>query len=357
MKASTPRTSRLAAVANARRRQRKERLSVGSPMAHAITNAAYAEDTATVDGTATLGDKTASTYSEAEAEAGAESNNENVNQVNTIRTLPTDDESVSTWSHAQSTVSGFTDDSFGFTVSPKVKMPSTITSRARAPRNISIITEEVLSPQNTSNITFRDATSPNRRTVFSPRTPKMSGAKSFSSDSPRALKSKIDELTLERDRLRMDSQLFKRKLQVALEEKSAIAQEKEKEIADLMKSIGNLTVLIDETDHDHSKALTAAEHQVKRNSKTIKELEQELSNTVCQLNKLRGSYEMLKQANMTEASLMEQRLQSSTLRGETIQKKLEEELSQVTADRDELESKFDECMEELGRIQAQEEVR
>jgi SMC interacting uncharacterized protein involved in chromosome segregation len=185
----------------------------------------------------------------------------------------------------------------------------------------------------------------------------MSGAKSFSSDSPRALKSKIDELTLERDRLRMDSQLFKRKLQVALEEKSAIAQEKENEIADLMKSIGNLTVLIDETDHDHSKALTAAEHQVKRNSKTIKELEQELSNTVCQLNKLRRSYEMLKHANMTETSLMEQRLQSSTLREETILKKLEEELSQVTADRDELESKFDECMEELGRIQAQEEVR
>jgi hypothetical protein len=377
MKASTPRTSRLAAVANTRRRQRKERLSSGSPMAaqspmsknsplaseKPMTRQSPMTKKSVLSDEQTSIELSASSGSTTIITSGSNiENQENINQVNTIRTLPTDDESISTWSQAQSTVSGFTDDSFGFVSSPKPnKMPSTILSRSRKPAKISIITEEVLSPQNilspqdSSNVTFRNVASPNRG-VFSPRTPKRSGA-GFSEENPRSMMKRIDELTQERDRLRLDSNLFKRKLQEALESKSVVIQEKDDQIAELMKSIGNLTVLIDEADESHSKEMCDAMTESKSNSKTIKEMEQELSSTVCQLNKLRGSYEMLKQANATGTSLMEQKIHSSTVKAENTVKKLEEELLQAISERDELEGKFDECMDELGRIRVQEQVR
>ena len=74
---------------------------------------------------------------------------------------------------------------------------------------------------------------------------------------------------------------------------------------------------------------------------------------VCQLNKLQGPYEMLKNSYNGN---MEQRLQSCSLRAKSVQKKLEEVLGRVTEERDELEYKFDECMEELGRVQGVEQV-
>lgn len=385
MKASTPRPSRLAAVANARRRQRKEILSAGSPMASPIASpgtpmrdAAEGTDALTLHENSSLGSNTLGTidfdYSDTVESSTTTENenahNENVNQVNTISTLPTDDESISTWSQAQSTVSGFTDDSFGFVTSfsksQQGKMPTAITSRRKPP--ISIITEEVLSPSNkisTENTSNSKCAAATQRRVFSPRTPRMGNATprtnsanqpSSIQDNPRSIMLRIDELTQERDRFRIDSQLFKRKLQAALEEKSIVLAEKDTEIAELMKSIGNLTVLIDESDQSHNKELKEAQLQCKSNSKTIRELEQELSSTVCQLNKVRGSYEMLKQANTTETSLMEQRLQSCSLRGESVQKKLEEDIMRVAGERDEMEKKFDECMEELGRVQGVEQV-
>lgn len=258
MKASTPRTSRLAAVANARRRQRKERLSAGSPVAAAAPLSAkssavkQSKRSPLIVGTSARRNARAQTNEQPALQPAASSgstlatnpsntgNNENIDHSNTLQTLPTDDESISTWSQAQSTVSGVTDDSFGYHVHspPKAHMPTSITSK-RKPKNITVITEEVLSPSSNS-ITYR---SPR---VFSPRTPKMTN--SNLSQEPRSMMKLIDELTQERDRLRLDGDLYKRKLVQANEVKDVIVKKKDKEIARLMKSIGNLTVLIDEAD-------------------------------------------------------------------------------------------------------------
>jgi hypothetical protein len=278
------------------------------------------------------------------------SNNENIDHSNTIKTLPTDDESISTWSQAQSTVSGFTDDSFGFISTPKSRMPTSITSRSsRKPKNITVITEEVLSPSShnilspcaeSSNITFR-AASPR---VFSPRTPKMTNGSFSTEENDRIMMKRIDELTQERDRLRLDSNLFRRKLQEANNIKMAIVQEKDERIADLMKSIGNLTVLIDETEERNEKMLEGAAS----NSKSVREVEAELSDTVCQLNKLRGSYELLKQQVHSSK-------RSGTKADEEVEK-LEKELLQVILEKDEMAGKFDECMNELERYKKREDV-
>jgi chromosome segregation ATPase len=168
---------------------------------------------------------------------------------------------------------------------------------------------------------------------------------SFSTEeNDRIMMKRIDELTQERDRLRLDSNLFRRKLQEANNIKMAIVQEKDERIADLMKSIGNLTVLIDETEERNEKMLEGAAS----NSKSVREVEAELSDTVCQLNKLRGSYELLKQQVHSSK-------RSGTKADEEVEK-LEKELLQVILEKDEMAGKFDECMNELERYKEREDV-
>ena len=400
MKASTPRTSRLAAVANARRRQRKERLSGGSPMAAqspmamnspiaakspmskaspmsrqsplvvkspAVMRSPVARQSPARSNPAikkkeqtniVLSNSDPPTIATNPTDESNADNDENINHSNTLQTLPTDDESLSTWSQAQSTVSGFTDDSF-FINNTSSNTPNHIaTSKSRKPKNITVITEEVmshgdiLSPvANSSNITFRQASSsrmaspnmtPNRR-VFSPRTPKTSN-NAVVEDNPRSMMKRIDELTRERDRLRSHSNLYKHKLQEAVEAKSAMLKEKDEQISELMKSVGNLTVLIDEAGSAND-----AESVVEK--QTIKEMQQELSSTVCQLNKLRES--------AAGATYMDQKMQKSTIKAkqsESCAKQLQKDLVQVVSEKDELEVKLADCVDELERVLALDEV-
>lgn len=382
MEASTPRSSRLAAVANARRRQRKERLSSGSPIATkasgsdspsftaargagfdkmtsprtAGNNPLYGivkkETASPVIRNAGVETETAQTVDIMQSTSSGSANQENINQSNTLNTLTTDDESISTWSQAQSTVSGFTDDSFFAQNQNKVP------TNKRKPVNITVVTEEILSPrsilsptQQDGNVSFRGMVSPQR--IFSPRTPstpKMSGGNA--KDNPRNMMKLVGELTQERDRLRSDCNLYKRKLQNAAEDKMAVVQEKDDRITELMKSVGNLTVLIDEMDENRGKELMEVNHKSRGDGKTMKELEQELSSTVCQLNKLRLSYERLKQASAHGRHAMKEKVQSCTIdavKSKSSVEKLEEELSQVT-------SEFEECVGELEKALSKEKV-
>ena len=163
---------------------------------------------------------------------------------------------------------------------------------------------------------------------------------------------RIDELTRERDRLRSHGNLYKHKLQEAVEAKSVMMKEKDDQIAELMKSVGNLTVLIDEAE-----SVKEAESVMER--QTIKEMQLELSNTVCQLNKLKGSYEMLKHANAAGATFMDLKMQKSTIKAEQSEscvKQLKEDLVQVVSEKDELEIRFADYVDELERVLAMDEV-
>ena len=382
MTVSTPRSSRLASVANARRRQRKERMSSGSPNATKMSGSDSPSFTSPrVEGYDKMssprmaGNNKLSGIVEKEAagpstrDAGAETetaqtidimpstgstNQENINQSNTLNTLPTDDESISTWSQAQSTVSGCTDDSFFAQNQNKVP------TNKRRPVNITVVTEEILSPrtilspkQQNGNVSFRGMASPQRiLTPRTPSTPKMSGGNALSKGDPRSMMKLVDELTQERDRLRSDCNLYKQKLHKATEDKMAVVQEKDDQITELMKSVGNLTVLIDEVDENCGKELMEVNHNSSWDGKTTKELQKELSSTVCQLNQLRVSYEKLKQASAHGRQTIKEKVQSSTIdagKNKSSVEKLEKELSQVT-------SEFEECVGELEKALSKEKV-
>lgn len=283
-------------------------------------------------------------------------NTENNNCTNAIQTSATD-YSISTWSQAQSTISAFTDDSFGcVSLSKPKRMPSTITYESQKPKNISIVTKEILSPtsqnipspaQNSSKITFKSMISPNHR-VFSPGSHKISDTEVFSEENPCSMKKTIDKLTRERDRLRLDANMYKRKLDEAMKSKATTIREKDDRISDLMKSIGNLTVLIDEAD-ESKKDLNDTMVESKFDFKTIEEGKKELSSMVCQLNKLKVSHQALKQAYAIDTSSLEQRIQKSNTKTEDAMARLEGELLQTMSERDK-------CIDELERMQQQEEV-
>jgi predicted nucleic acid-binding Zn-ribbon protein len=305
-------STRLAQVANARRRQRK----------------AAALNKPTTDTSNPTPSITSSSFESKENLKG-------------LRTLSTEDDStIATWdgqSQSASLMSCVTEDSFNFAP----PMPLTIRSRSPRVGNARLGGgggggTEAVTPRRGNNSGF-EAT-PNK-TAFSSRTKLINNKNnnnnnnaSSSSSSPPTIQ-QMQHLASERDKHRMDSQLFKRKLQSALEDRTAALKEKESEINELIKQVGLLTLELD---------------QIKRSRRD--DSESKLAVVTSQLSKLQTQHTALDKKYNAEKKKLNSMLTNSNAALEKNQKELEDVVERMKSERDDLEGRLEECLVELDEL-------
>ncbi|EED88549.1 predicted protein [Thalassiosira pseudonana CCMP1335] len=306
-------STRLAQVANARRRQRK----------------AAALNKPTTDTSNPTTSITSSSFESKENLKG-------------LRTLSTEDDStIATWdgqSQSASLMSCVTEDSFNFAP----PMPLTIRSRSPSVGNARLGGgggggTEAVTPRRGNNSGF-EATPKN--TAFSSRTKLINNNNnnnnnnnaSSSSSSPPTIQ-QMQHLASERDKHRMDSQLFKRKLQSALEDRTAALKEKESEINELIKQVGLLTLELD---------------QIKRSRRD--DSESKLAVVTSQLSKLQTQHTALDKKYNAEKKKLNSMLTNSNAALEKNQKELEDVVERMKSERDDLEGRLEECLVELDEL-------